>query len=84
MLMFLQMGFCKTKWHDCFGKSCCSKTNKLTQPKVLISISHLLFFVKVEDIEVLVFFSLNPSAFLSVVSRLENHGLDPNVEIVPK
>ena len=32
--ILLQVGFCKKRWHDCFGKSCCSKTFELTQPKV--------------------------------------------------
>lgn len=77
IMILLQMGFCKTNWNDCVRESCCSEAFKFTQPKVL-------FFAWVN----LFFFGVHQGYFLNLflydVSRLENHGLDPNVEIVPK
>ncbi|XP_042060770.1 protein MODIFIER OF SNC1 1-like isoform X2 [Salvia splendens] len=74
-----EMGFWKKGWHDRVGESCCSKTNKLAKPTVLHP-DHPTHF---SSFLVLSYFLFSNSVF-DFILRLENHGLDPNVEIVPK
>ena len=56
--------------------------NSINLPCLSVWFSKLCFRLLVEFTEVLVF-SLK-FLFSLIISRLENHGLDPNVEIVPK
>jgi hypothetical protein len=77
----LQICSCKKRWwHDKFGENRCSQTNKPTQPKVLG-----FCWINCGSVWWGSWFTSNKFlCFHSDVSRLENHGLDPNVEIVPK